>query len=265
MTDTAGFGFSDINGAHLDTARSRKALRRLKDRGLIDFGVGKVDPEARWKARTTITVLPPNARLSEEASLTARWLPLLAFMLDVDALGGANVQSPFQVLQHVVWEERKGLGMSALRVWVCLVELGPQTARQLAKQLHLAERTAHKWLQALNEVGLAKSDSGTWSYQLRSLDLIAVEMGLSDRKDRRTRTRLHRKQSRALAFGFSSATVSGPSPHGTHRTSPRERQDWGPRARVLSSESVRVLQDPPKRYTAPQGPMATQWPGVNAA
>lgn len=242
IADTAGFGFTELNGGSLDASAVRRARKTLRVLGMLHFETREVDPDASWHARTSFTLLA-ESRLGEDANLARQGLQRLSPYLlptDVDALGGEKL-SVFDLLQHVVWEQ-KGLGMNGLRVWLCLVVHGPMRASAVRQRLSISEGTTRSRLRQLASEGLASCEAGLWSFRWQALDVIAAGMGLQGRAARRARVRQHLQQSRQRAFG------AGPyagAPRGV-----QEAPDCPLLARMSAFPCVQVVEDPRKRQVA---------------
>lgn len=195
LADAAGLGFSESYG-DVNTRTVGRGLRYLERRELVALRVEDRPAERKdaWKARTNITVRLENLPSPADAVEGLHDVPHLLLALRRSTNGAHHAIGLFDVVRHVAWEERKGLGLNALRIWLDLAVNGPETASHLANRLHLGERTIYSWLGSLRGLGLARSERGKWVPLLRSLDEVAADLGLADRKDRRTEC--HRRGSR---------------------------------------------------------------------
>lgn len=257
LVDTAGFGFSDRNGAEMNRQAVRNALDELAAMGLISWETLPADPDELWKGRTFVRLSAPTP-----AGVLARCVADDSYLLllhDVDAHVGVNCDTIFGVLQHVVWEERVGLGINAMRVWISLRIHGAASARVLAERLHVNRSTVHRRLTAMQPYGLAEQCDDGWRGCIRDLDVVAEDLGLTDRKIRRTATREHATRGwRGWLAAHDKATpsVGDPEPSATGMASRVGPADCPLLARESASAGVVVLQLPRKRLRATEGATA---------
>jgi hypothetical protein len=165
---------------HSDTQTFRRARGQLGELGALEWR--QADESNPLRTNTVYTVHPADRWLEPKGTNP----PTNSYLCVVDSSNGGIHSPSLPDLLHPVWDRAgAGLGIHAARVWFVLQVEGPRKAPELAAALNMTPRGVRDVLKRLERYGMVESRNGVWNAVHVDLDLLAIELGVADHRERR--------------------------------------------------------------------------------